>query len=337
MFKGENPQMFKFHPPTFILFLSLILSSWAQADVSFSQVFVFGDSLSDTGNLASVIGDLPPPYFMNRASNGPVAVETLATRLGHTVQASLHLLGPEKGSNYAVAGASAFGLEPIDLTTQVISFQANHVVAPSDALYVIFIGGNDIRDARDKRSLFIARSMVKAAAVKVRKAIENLSRAGARSFLLVNSANIGLIPETRLLAAAGNSRLIERSSQLSQLYQDELRKAVWYLKYTSKAKITEFNLFDFFNELVENADQYDFSNTTDACFNSTDSTYHPDCNLGENVNQFIFFDEVHPTARVHALVGEALYAALNNANETSFGWYRFFSLLYPTYTPYQDQ
>jgi len=332
MFKGENSQMSKFHLSTFILLLSLISSSWAQADVSFSQVFVFGDSLSDTGNLASVTGDLPPPYFMNRASNGPVAVETLATRLGHTAQASLHLLGPEKGSNYAVTGGSAFGIQPIDLTTQVISFQANHLIAPSDALYVIFIGGNDIRDARDKTNSFIARSLVKAAAVKVRKAIESLSRSGARSFLLVNAPNIGLIPETRLIATAtDDSRLIERSRQLSQLYQDELNKAVWYLKYTSNAKITQFNLFDLFNNLVENADQYDFSNTTDACYSSTDSTYHPDCNSGSNSNQFIFFDEVHPTARVHALVGEALYDAINNAKETSFRWYNFFSFLYPTY------
>ena len=78
----------------FFLPLLLIFSGWAQADPSFSRVFVFGDSLSDTGNLASVIGPFPaPPYFMNRVSNGPVAVEALAARLGHTAEASLHLIG----------------------------------------------------------------------------------------------------------------------------------------------------------------------------------------------------------------------------------------------------
>ena len=32
-------------------------ASWAQADNGFSRVYVFGDSLSDTGNAASLVGD----------------------------------------------------------------------------------------------------------------------------------------------------------------------------------------------------------------------------------------------------------------------------------------
>ena len=138
-----------------ILALLLIFSSWVQADTSFSRVYVFGDSLSDTGNLASIFGPFPmPPFYKNRVSNGPVGVEVLAQKLGHTAEASLHLIGPSVGSNYAVAGANALGSDPIDLGTQVLAFQANHgFIAPPDALYVVFIGGNDVRSSRGRADL----------------------------------------------------------------------------------------------------------------------------------------------------------------------------------------
>ena len=75
---------------TFLFLLSLIASGLASAD-SFSRLYVFGDSLSDTGNAASVVNDLPPPYYKNRFSNGPVAVEVLAKKLGLSADASLYL------------------------------------------------------------------------------------------------------------------------------------------------------------------------------------------------------------------------------------------------------
>ena len=63
---------------TAVILLSFTLA--ARAD-SFSAVFVYGDSLSDNGNVHSAIGLPPPPYYNGRFSNGPVAVEQLAAQL----------------------------------------------------------------------------------------------------------------------------------------------------------------------------------------------------------------------------------------------------------------
>lgn len=55
----------------FALFAGLAMSSMGRAET----VVVFGDSLSDTGNLASVTGAFPnPPFAGNRVSNGDTAV-----------------------------------------------------------------------------------------------------------------------------------------------------------------------------------------------------------------------------------------------------------------------
>ncbi len=298
----------------------LVFSSWANADSSYTQVYVFGDSLSDTGNLASVTGDFPsPPFYMNRVSNGAVAVEILANKMGLTALASLHLLGPEVGTNYAVAGANAAGVQPIDLAAQTSIFLANHgYAAPEDALYVILIGGNDIRSARNVIDSVLANSIVDAAVVQVSQTISQLARSGARSFLLINAPDIGVIPETRILSQLTNDPgMPYRATRLSKRFGKKLKKAIEHMDEaendaSGELDIAQFNLLKFFNKLVKNGSKAGFSNTTDACFSSITFTFNPGCNYGQNFDQYIFFDEIHPTARVHAIIGNAFYQALDH-------------------------
>ena len=62
-----------------LLTISLIWSSPVAASV-FSQIYAFGDSLSDNGNVfaATGMGFPPAPYAQGRFSNGPVWAENLA-------------------------------------------------------------------------------------------------------------------------------------------------------------------------------------------------------------------------------------------------------------------
>ena len=299
----------------------LLFSAWAKAERGYSEIFIFGDSLSDSGNLVTLIGPFPePPFFGgSRVSNGPVAVEILAQRLGLDAAASLHLIGPATGGNYAVAGARAGGASPIDLDTQLNLFLANQgFIAPADALYVVFLGGNDIRDARDSADRDSARQIVTAAAARVEAAIETLAAAGAREFLLVNAPNLGAIPETRLLAAAsGNPELVKRAERMSRLYRRLVHRIAERLEEDqAQLDIVEFDLFKFFRRLLRKADKLGFTNNTDPCFSVTlfpaTLGFNPECNFGANFDQFVFFDEIHPSGRAHALAGEALFDALQN-------------------------
>jgi len=299
--------------------LLLCISFLAYADSTYSKVYIFGDSLSDTGNLGSVVGGIPEPYFNNRISNGPVAVDTLTAKLGDTADASLHLLGLNAGHNYSVAGAKASTNEPIDLNTQILSFQANHAsIAPKDALYVIFIGGNDVRAALFQPDDVISNLIIETANNNVKDAINMLKRMGARSFLVINVPNIGLIPETRLIATATNNpAFLNRATELTKKYNKILHNILDGFEDESGAEISinEFNLFKFFGKIVEKASKLGFTNTTEACFRSRIPDFHPDCNYGLNADQFVFFDEIHPTKRIHTILGDAFFKTVNDDDE----------------------
>src|SRR6185369_7149670 len=133
------------------LCLGLVASFGAQA--TYSNVYFFGDSLSDTGNLYTASGGaIPgPPYDNGRFSNGPLWVETVASGLGYASATNPFLLG---GNNYAWAGAFTgtggladqfIGGTPTGLQTQVAGYwAASHATADSNALYVVEIGSNDL-------------------------------------------------------------------------------------------------------------------------------------------------------------------------------------------------
>lgn len=301
--------------------LAVVLLLWiapvaADDEASFGTLYVFGDSLSDTGNLAAIRGDFPTPYYRNRVSNGPLAIDALAERLGLSARASLYLLGRQEGGNYAVAGARARGNDLIDLSSQVVMFLAQQGNdAPEHALYVVFIGGNDVRDARDELNAERANAIVDDAVSEIANNIQLLRRAGARSLLVMNSPDIGLLPENALLTAASGDRFVaQRATRVSERFRVQLGRALQRLRREhDEVWLQEVDIFTASRLIARQAAQFGISNTTDACFSSQISTFHPDCVGGAGFDRFYFFDEIHPTAKVHGLIGEAIYEGLTRA------------------------
>jgi len=119
---------------------------------TFSEMYVFGDSLSDSGNLQTVNSQLPPRF----TANGKYAVEYVAEGLGLELEKSNHILAYATqnlafitGTNYAIASSTAISRgRGIDLLDQVNAFMwAKEGQTPPDALYVVMTGGNDINGA----------------------------------------------------------------------------------------------------------------------------------------------------------------------------------------------
>ena len=143
-------------PP--LLFL-IAIASPAAADSPYSSVFVFGDSLSDNGNVPGILlaqdpsfpilFPVSPPYFDHRFSNGPTYAELLPGLIG---------VDPAPDQNFAVGGAHADDTNISDALLGVLS--GGNVALPgvaeeidgyvssggsfaSDALVVLYAGSGD--------------------------------------------------------------------------------------------------------------------------------------------------------------------------------------------------
>src|SRR5262245_27144397 len=111
----------------------------AAAAGPFSNLFVFGDSLSDLGNVAQATASIPfidptpgPYYYNGRFSNGPIYVESLASGLGlpAVVQSRAG------GNNFAHGGAKTSGTSfPTSLVVRDVDDQVDDFLArgPADA------------------------------------------------------------------------------------------------------------------------------------------------------------------------------------------------------------
>lgn len=144
---------------------------WA---ITFTEIYIFGDSLSDTFGTSD-----------GGVSNGQLWPTYLAPQLGLTYNPS---------ANYAVSGAYSG-----DLAGQISNFQADMPIADHDALYVIWAGGNDIRTGGSGSD----------AALNVINAVNTLFSLGASQLLVPNMPDIGLAPvagaDSPLLTAEAES------------------------------------------------------------------------------------------------------------------------------------
>lgn len=307
---------------------------------AFSNLYVFGDSLSDNGNLKALDAAMP-----ERFTNGPVAVEVVASALGLSLTPSYHLIpGAPHGNNYAIAGAKAVDEDgneatpDINLPTQVNAFlQIHGGQAPAEALYIVLIGGNDIRAARAIRAEGIlaeddhdgeergaARDAIEAAVTSQQAQIEKLIQAGARHILVANAPDIGAIPETDLVAAQVASqadarrevrqagRLPQATTKLSATYNRILARKLARLEHRYRLPIADFDLFSFLGEQIDSAEDFGYTNTDEACIYifSQGGAVNPACSDFPVASGFLFWDEIHPTTRAHQAAGIAIVESL---------------------------
>lgn len=283
---------------------------------SYDKIVVFGDSLSDSGNLAG----LPEFEFLNDKpyqqafTNGPTAVVKLAKLLGaKELKPSQYLQKKIVGTNFAVAGARAAGDNPIDLNAQVGAFLLSEGGnAPNNALYILFIGGNDIRDMRDASDIKTVSSVLNKATQNIHNNLSLLIASGAKHIMVVNSADIGSLPETKALAAQ-NPKLIWRASLFTQAYNSSLADTVKHIEKQTNVDLVLFDLFTLFNNIIHDSHAFLFTNAKAACYSSVGFDYYPICDKSK-LDTFVYFDEIHPTRRVHDRVGRAMFAVVPEAD-----------------------
>ncbi len=267
---------------------------------------VFGDSLSDPGNAFVLLRDveIPPfdslipdaPYARGafHFSNGPTWVEQLSL-LDHAVpSAGPALFIPLLFSNYAVGGARARPEGPFDLSTQVGLFVRDfRGQGPSGALYIVFAGGNDLRDALQALAL---------------------DPSGATSAAIVQAALIAIRDNLLTLYAAG-ARLLGPAAQgaatfFAAQFNGGLELTLRGLEASLGVGIVRLDVFRTLNEIVAAPGAFGLTEVTQPCI-ALNTKRHAFC---ASPGKFLFWDGIHPTVAGHRILAERADAALGAAS-----------------------
>ena len=296
-----------------VAFLAFLPVSSALA---FNQVVVFGDSLSDTGNLARSFGGTVPaaPYANGRFSNGPVAVETLARALNVPLVNSA-IGGALTGTDNQFAKDN-----PLVADTGMMSQVQRYIASPSgvskqiesDALFVLWGGGNDFLAVINSGQASGIGDVVYAAVDNLVAEASLLYQAGARHLLVPLLPDLG----TTFYGTSGaiSPKLL---GSLTGFFNATLQSGLDDLAAASPGlDLTVFDTPSFLagvRQGIADAGGDITGRCWDGDYTGANST-RPVC---ADPSKVYLFDKVHPNADVHAKVGLAMAASVVPEPSTS--------------------
>jgi phospholipase/lecithinase/hemolysin len=291
-------------------------SAFGQIAPAFSKIVVFGDSLSDTGNVydrtdnksggtvhfPSGTYNYSDGRWTNSSDTDPGSAtyvgvwhEQLARTFLHIPAATFSLGG---GTNYAFGGATTnngtheetvvsppfFGDVTItidDMGRQMDDYVASHAIDPN-ALYVVWGGGNDLFN--DDSSANVTATAARATALMSR-----LANAGAKYIMVPNIPPLGLIPEyggdpakQRSLSAAAAEYRAELSADLAAALSN----------LAAQGKNPTLYPVDVWTNTIRVM-------TYPSRYGFIDISHSSQGNSSANPDQYLFWDKKHPTTAGH--------------------------------------
>jgi phospholipase/lecithinase/hemolysin len=315
----------------FLLFASLVTLAHAQHPLAFSRVFIFGDSLSDTGNVYSATSyscqnDLSDPtcypypgpqsgydagIFTDGLSSQPGA--ELYFNLWHQ-QLTVLLQGVgginiiRPGANYAWGsattqkGTSTVAEGPFNVTIENMGQQVNDYLnsgqsADSSTLYVLFGGLNDLLNTPSVAS-------ANTAAQSITSLVQQLAAAGATNFLVPNQPPLTAYSN----AQYGPAVMAFRTALASDLLALQAQLAL----NGKPIKITQVDLYSLFTAIAASPSTYGFTNVTAPAQklspNGVGSYPDPD--------SYLSWDGINPTTAGHYQIAHAACTALTQTTTT---------------------
>ncbi len=326
--------------------VALLISGAAIAAPSFSSLTIFGDSLSDNGNVFDFTTKIKydprptlPFYTQDRWTDGSdntkikevktqqskydgVWHEQLARRLKTDLKmniapATASLRG---GTNYSYGGAETkspfIGVPGTDV--QLKTFLKASPVAKNDSLYVFWAGGNDIFGAVKEKNATAA-SVKKAATdavtnlnTQIRTLISKAENGKPLSILWADVPSLDRTPFAKSLKQDLVTALGDASKAFRNAWTDAI-KAI--LKDAPGTTIYGLDIYTLMNNLLDGKMAFKPANTTDNIIttgtNFSGKTFAPSRNGavkdGIDPDTFVFWDEIHPTSKIHSLIGDAAF------------------------------
>jgi outer membrane lipase/esterase len=260
------------------------------ADAPLTSIYVFGDSMSDSGSYAS---QAPPGAGKFTTNPDPVWVELVASGLGLPTLTS-HVDG---GTNYAEGGARVattftrprdpgdFSRTPV--VTQVDNFFAAGGTLNSQSLVIIQGGGNDVFDTQANGKSYTAGD------------IQNLTTA----------AN-ALAASVKQVKDAGAGTVVTESVPQFDVYNQLYKQAL----AATRANVLFFDTYKLVTQIEADPARYGIVNTTDqACKVGPIESYlcTPALYVTPDANKtYLFADSVHFTGAGQQMEAEGVLSAL---------------------------
>ena len=315
------------------LVLGLLASSGSRAAPIFDGLFLFGDSLADNGNAFLALGptEITPvpvagntfipskpylrgPGLLPAFSNGPVWGELLAQQLGlpPPVPANPFLPG---GNNFAFGGARMTPTpDPTDspsIREQVALFDSIFDLtpapdAPGNALYVVWGGGNDARDAAGvAQGGGDPSGIITDYGSNLFDSISTLVEEGARNILVVNTPDISLTPFVQTIglldpgAIPGAAAL---SAAFNDVYDQTMDTLDALLGATPGLDLRRFDVAGLLQSIAADPAAFGLTNAGDAC------AADPACIADSSGH--LFWDGIHVTDSGHRILAGQFFAAV---------------------------
>ncbi len=308
--------------------LCLSLAAHAASAQEFSSLVVFGDSLSDTGNIAkivpaSVLATIPPgtagvpvpPYYNYRFSNGPIYADTLGAKLGITSSTlDFAVGGAYSGKLNETLGAvpvSGGNLSPLlnslpvdtSVQGQVGSYLTSGAPVSSKGLYVVWGGANDYfamataigaqPNLSTSQIQGIVAQQVTTTVTNLTTDVAALAKAGARSFVVPTLPNLGGTPSLN-----GSASTAQLGSLVTFAHNTALANAMGSLGQQLHVNVYLIDSAGLFSDIQANPSKYGVTNVTQACLTSAGVCSDPSSHL--------FWDSVHPTTGISQLFAQAV-------------------------------
>jgi outer membrane lipase/esterase len=281
-------------------------STVSESGLPFNQVVVFGDSLSDVGNLALATDStatpepaLPPAYTAGEFTDGPDTTPSTSI-VGVWVQQlnnnflKFSALTPSLsgGNDYAFGGAiTGSSSTPPGMADQVNTFLAANAVAPSNALYVFWGGANDILNAASASGATLSsiELAATAAATNINTQIQQIYNAGGRDFLWVNLPPLDKTPAVLSQGALAEFAAAAATTSFNSTWASDISSL--------KSSDTGINMIGenvdaLFTTILADPSAAGFSNVTTPAQGLT----------GVNPDQYLFWDSIHPTTAADKLL-----------------------------------
>lgn len=306
-----------------------------QAQAGYTSLTIFGDSLSDTGNVASLAGGAFPsfPGAEGRFSNGPVWTEYLAQGLGLPQGAknsnlifdgtSVVPIGVPGGGNYAFGGART-GLGGVvgpttGLLGQLVAWNGSMFSTGADraadpnGLYVVVAGANDLRDTRDGNGVLTPGQV----ATNVVNAVARLALSGAEHFLIASLPDLGTTPEAAFLGKtaestvatlAFNAALATLSSELDANFKSATGIDL-DLRWLDMHGLNQAVIQD---ATTNGGAMLGITNVSSPCLSAgpfSGEYFAPDA-MASGCDMALFSDPLHPSGAAHRLIGAQALAAV---------------------------